>query len=109
VDDHGQEMKREQKLTDFVDTPGCTNLINALSKRPIAVAVDATIWSSYRSGIIGENCGKAVNHGVLLVGVSDSYWKVKNSWSSAWGESGYVRLALGDTCAICDYPSYPTL
>jgi len=31
-------------------------------------------------------------------------------WSGAtWGESGYIRLAKGNTCAVCSYPSYPTI
>lgn len=95
-------------MKDYIDLAGCTNLINALSERPISVAVDASVWSPYRSGIL-SNCGTQVNHGVLLVGVSDDFWKIKNSWGTNWGESGFIRLAPGNTCDICSYPSYPIL
>lgn len=95
-------------IKGFVDVPGCGPLLNALSARPISVAVDASNWSLYRGGILTA-CGTAVNHGVLLVGATDTYWKIKNSWASSWGESGYIRLAPGNTCAVCSYPSYPTL
>lgn len=96
------------KISSFVDTPGCDNLLNALSGRPISVAVDASVWGQYRAGVLG-NCGTAVNHGVLLVGATDDYWKIKNSWGTGWGESGFIRLARGNTCAICSYPSYPVI
>jgi C1A family cysteine protease len=97
-----------QKVSGWVDVPGCTNLANALTKTPISVAVDASNWSSYKSGVL-STCGTAVNHGVLLVGSTGSYWTIKNSWSSAWGESGFIRINVGNTCAVCSYPSYPTL
>jgi C1A family cysteine protease len=87
---------------------GCNDLANALDKRPISVAVDATVWSPYKSGIL-SNCAKNVNHGVLLVGSTDAYWKIKNSWGATWGDNGYIRIAQGDTCAVCQYPSYATL
>eukprot|EP00178_Gracilaria_changii_P004600 TRINITY_DN1744_c2_g1_i1.p1 TRINITY_DN1744_c2_g1~~TRINITY_DN1744_c2_g1_i1.p1 ORF type:complete len:143 (+),score=13.59 TRINITY_DN1744_c2_g1_i1:531-959(+) len=107
-----QQVAREQKLTNFVDVPGCTELRNALNAQPISVAVDASIWGSYRSGIM-SGCGTAINHGVLLVGVvgdeENGYWTIKNSWGPSWGESGYIRLAPQDTCAVCQYPSYPTV
>jgi C1A family cysteine protease len=96
------------KATGFVDVPGCDALLTALSARPISVAVDASVWSSYRSGVL-SSCGANVNHGVLLVGASDAYWKIKNSWGASWGESGFIRLARGNTCAVCQYPSYPTI
>lgn len=88
------------------DVQGCDNLANELSYRPISVAVDASNWSPYRGGIF-NNCGGNVNHGVLLVGVTGDYWYVKNSWSGSWGEGGYIRLSRGNTCAICNNPSYP--
>jgi len=96
------------KLSGFVDVPGCDKLINALAARPVSVAVDASSWSSYRGGVLSI-CGTAVNHGVLLVGATDAYWRIKNSWAASWGESGFIRLNRGNTCAICQYPSYPTL
>jgi C1A family cysteine protease len=96
------------KIALYVDTPGCDNMVNALNRNPVSVAVDASNWSPYRGGVF-SNCATNVNHGVLLVGVSDSYWKIKNSWGTGWGESGFIRIARGNTCAICQYPSYPVL
>lgn len=98
----------EIKVNGFVDVPGCDNLANALSARPVSVAVDAGQWSLYKGGVL-SSCTTNVNHGVLVVGSTDAYWKIKNSWGTGWGETGYIRLARGNTCAICSYPSYPTL
>lgn len=98
----------EFKVKSYIDVAGCDNLANALSARPVSVAVDASVWSSYRTGIL-SNCATNVNHGVLLMGVTDAYWKIKNSWGASWGESGFIRIARGNTCAVCSYPSYPVL
>lgn len=94
------------KIKKYVDVKGCNDLLNSLSDRPVSVAVDASVWSAYRSGVL-NNCAKNVNHGVLLVGATDAYWRIKNSWGASWGESGFIRISRGDTCAICQYPSYP--
>jgi hypothetical protein len=51
-----------------------------LTARPISVAVDASNWSAYQSGIFNR-CGTMLNHGVLLVGVTKDYWRIKNSWA----------------------------
>jgi C1A family cysteine protease len=72
----------------------------------MAVRVDATNWSSYRSGIF-DNCDYNINHAVFLVGSSDSAWTIKNSWGASWGEQGYIRLKKGNTCAVCQGPSFP--
>ena len=88
--------------------PGCDNMFNALAGRPLSVGVDASNWSVYKSGVL-STCTSNINHGVLLVGATDDYWKIKNSWGTSWGEAGFIRIARGNTCAICDYPSYPTL
>ena len=98
----------EIQITGFVDVPGCSNLLNALQQQPVSVAVDATTWQSYRSGIL-DNCGAAINHGVLVVGASDNYWKIKNSWGNGWGENGFIRIKDGNTCQVCGYASYPTV
>ena len=94
------------KISGFTDVNNCNTLATALNDRPISVAVDATNWSPYKSGVF-NNCATRLNHGVLLVGVTDQAWKIKNSWGSTWGESGFIRLARGNTCGICNAASYP--
>ncbi len=71
-----------------------------MSGRPVTVGVDATKWSHYASGVF-DTCGKNIDHAVLLVGVVNGAWKIKNSWGTSWGEKGFIRLAPGDTCGIC--------
>lgn len=95
------------KITGYTDIKTCNDLANALTGRPISVAVDATNWSPYKSGIF-NNCKTGLNHGVLLVGITDDWWVVKNSWGTTWGEKGFVRLARGNTCGLCNQASYPT-
>lgn len=92
------------KISKVHEVIGCNNLQNAIQKRPIGVGVDATKWSLYSSGIF-NNCGKHIDHNVLLVGLTSTYYKIKNSWAASWGEKGFIRLALGNTCGICDDPS----
>lgn len=94
------------KISGFTDINNCNTLATALTGRPISVAVDATNWSAYKTGVF-NNCATRLNHGVLLVGVTDAYWRVKNSWAASWGESGFIRLARGNTCGICNVASYP--
>jgi C1A family cysteine protease len=72
------------KISGFTDVKDCNTLANAITGRPVSVAVDATNWSNYKSGVF-NNCATRLNHGVLLVGVSDQSWKVKNSWGTTWG------------------------
>ena len=89
------------KINNIHSVVGCKNLEAAILERPVGVGVDAANWSRYASGIF-SNCGKHLDHNVLLVGITSTYYKIKNSWSTAWGEKGFIRLALGNTCGICD-------
>ena len=93
-----------------------------LNDRPVAVAVDATPFQFYSSGIM--NCGPShrLNHAVFAVGYRDystvgyhdskGHWIIKNSWGTSWGESGYVRIKTGgfkwtyNPCGVADYPAY---
>jgi aminopeptidase C len=94
------------------------DLMSAVQNGPVSVAVDATKFQSYRSGILSGNCGTNLDHGVLMVGFSTDamagdYWIVKNSWNARWGEKGYIRVARGKggkgECGILDQPSYPVV
>merc|ERR1711881_231247 len=80
---------------------------------PLSVCVNAD-WDTYSSGIYTKKCSGKYNdldHCVQLVGYdttgSQSYWKVRNSWASDWGESGYIRLPMGENaCGIADEATY---
>jgi cathepsin L len=93
-----------------------TALMNAVANfGPIAVSVDASDWSSYEGGIF-DGCNSVqpdINHAVTLVGygeceVHGKYWLIRNSWSPAWGESGYMKLRRDDgdeaNCAMDTTP-----
>jgi C1A family cysteine protease len=80
------------------------------STGPLSVCVDASKWSSYTGGIL-STCGTSVDHCVQAVGIdtTEGYWKVRNSWGTSWGESGYIRLAYGaNTCNIASDATYST-
>jgi len=90
------------KIAGQKSASGCAGLSSAINSEPVSVTVDATNWSSYRSGVF-NNCAANINHAVLLVGVAGGTWKIKNSWGTSWGESGYIRLAAGNVCGLCNY------
>jgi C1A family cysteine protease len=96
------------KIAGQTSFSGCNGLSNGINAHPISVTVDATNWSPYKSGVF-NNCAASINHAVLLVGVDASgAWKIKNSWGTSWGESGFIRLAAGNTCGLCAYAGvYP--
>lgn len=78
-----------------------------LTTGPLSVCLDASQWSSYTSGIV-SSCGNDVDHCVQAVGLDTvaGYWKVRNSWGTSWGASGYIYLALGEN--MCDISYDPT-
>lgn len=94
------------KISGSVAVKTCNDLANALHGQPVSVAVDATNWNKYKDGVF-SNCKTSLNHGVLLVGSSDAYWLIKNSWGKTWGEDGYIRISRGNTCGVCNAASYP--
>eukprot|EP01061_Rhynchopus_euleeides_P025389 TRINITY_DN4103_c0_g1_i1.p1 TRINITY_DN4103_c0_g1~~TRINITY_DN4103_c0_g1_i1.p1 ORF type:complete len:343 (+),score=122.60 TRINITY_DN4103_c0_g1_i1:55-1029(+) len=81
-----------------------------ITNGPFAVTVDADSWQTYMSGVL-DNCpSKTLDHDALVVGVTPTYWIVKNSWGSSWGESGYIRLKRGsDECGITLAAVAPTV
>jgi C1A family cysteine protease len=94
----------------------------AVANGPVSVAIEADTkyFQSYSGGILTSlSCGTNLNHGVLIVGYGNDtgqdYWLVKNSWSSSWGENGYIRIARSNNtndagvCGIAVQPSYPVV
>lgn len=61
----------------------------------------------YRGGVYTPIMGEKFNHCVTLCGWSDSVggWVYKNSWSPAWGDSGYGWINYGEEQLVG--PAYP--
>lgn len=95
-------------------------LMEAVSKQPVSVAIEASAWDFqlYAEGVYNGTCSSDpydINHGVLLVGYGSengvNYWIVKNSWGSSWGDTGFIRMIRNGSpfgiCAILSMSSYP--
>ncbi|EAS07096.1 papain family cysteine protease (macronuclear) [Tetrahymena thermophila SB210] len=97
-------------ISSYVDVPSgdCKALLTALQDHPVSVAIDAKNLQYYTSGVY-SNCSDNLTHAVLLVGYSSSALKLKNSWGTQFGENGYFRLAVGNTCGVCNAASFPVL
>jgi len=101
------------------------DMMSAVAKQPVSVAIEADkdVFRHYSSGVVDGACGQKPNHAVLVVGYGTDpdhgdYWKIKNSWGTAWGEKGFVRIKRGagsisnawrGECAILNSPSYPVV
>merc|ERR1711934_516167 len=98
---------------------GESQLMAAVEKQPIAVAVNASKWHLYGGGIVNDAnwCSGGINHAVNVVGYGNvngtNYWLVRNSWGTGWGESGYIRLKMGVSsngiCHVARYGYWPNV
>lgn len=95
---HAPAVKAER----YVKLPG--NDVDALATAvatvgPITVSVAAAPWNHlHYGGGIFDGCssapdGAVIDHAVQLVGYTEDYWLIRNSWGSSWGEDGYIRLS----------------
>jgi C1A family cysteine protease len=92
----------------------------SLSKGPITISSYADVnWQHYTSGILSiTSCASSSsNHAVIAVGwgvdssTGSEYTIVRNSWSTSWGEAGYIRIKyqpqLNKSCFINMRASQP--
>lgn len=79
---------------------GEDNLKNSVAQRVTSVGIAATDIMSYKGGVFDGTCSGRVNHAVNVVGYgtegSKKFWKLRNSWSTGWGEEGYFRFIRSD-------------
>ncbi|XP_053202221.1 procathepsin L-like [Panonychus citri] len=105
-------------VSSYVDIPEGDekSLLQAVAKGVVSVAVDATPFQLYDSGILNSrSCDpENLDHGVTAVGYGvdngTPYWIVKNSWGADWGEEGYIRVIRDkNMCGIAESASYPVV
>ena len=88
-------------------SPGDENsLIAALSHQPISVGIQADTFEfqHYSNGVFNSTtCYTGeIDHGVLLVAYDQDTLTIKNSWSSSWGDKGYITMArVHDDVGMC--------
>jgi len=93
------------------------SLAAALEQTPVSVCVNAGAWNDYTGGVMSAAaCGpmgaEYQDHCVMAVGFNGTapkpYWIVRNSWSSTWGEQGYIYLEMAkNTCGLADDATIP--
>jgi len=96
-------------------TNNYTALVTAAGQEgPIAVSIAASgfKFQFYGGGILSGCNDFTMDHAVQLVGYGvegdDMYWTIRNSWSSVWGENGYIRLKrYGEGSEPCGTDSSP--
>ena len=79
---------------------------------PIGTGLDATRFQHYRGGIFYNKHyiydRLHITHAVIIVGYTETYWIIKNSWGKRWGDDGYIYIARdrGNQCGITSMPLY---
>ncbi|MBU0639646.1 MAG: hypothetical protein KKB50_12335 [Planctomycetes bacterium] len=102
--------------------PGIAQMKQAiLDYGPISVCVHVnSAFQAYSDGIFNGCATGSLNHAVVLVGWDDNQgtngiWIMRNSWSTGWGEDGYMRIpygcsSIGAGALYVDYhPRQPSL
>ncbi|XP_046346102.2 procathepsin L-like [Haliotis rufescens] len=84
---------------------------------PISIGLDSApmTFMLYKSGVYSspECSSNILNHAVTVVGYgtqdNQEYWLLKNSWSTTWGEEGYVLMARndGNMCGVATDGTLP--
>ncbi|KFO06219.1 Digestive cysteine proteinase 2, partial [Balearica regulorum gibbericeps] len=120
---HYNQSEMLAKITGYVNvTSGNITAVKAAIYKhgPVAVSIDAShkTFSFYSNGIYYEpKCANelgTLDHAVLAVGYGvlqgETYWLIKNSWSTYWGNDGYILMAMKDNnCGVATEATYPIL
>ncbi|XP_022690904.1 digestive cysteine proteinase 2-like [Varroa jacobsoni] len=115
----------EFKTKPIATLKGYTNVTNENELRkalafvgPISVSIDASrpSFSFYSHGVYKDpDCSSTeLDHAVLAVGYGtlhgEPYWLIKNSWSTHWGNDGYVLISQEDNmCGVTSQATYVEL
>jgi xylem cysteine proteinase len=124
LDDKEVTCSETYNVKDYYDvTPQSSDSLHeSLAQGPVSIGVcaEGLAWQFYFRGVVSALCGQCLDHGVLAVGYGNGgLWKnvdnikIKNSWGTGWGESGFIRVQSDihetgkGTCGIYEAPSVP--
>lgn len=115
-----EATKSNVKLLDYHYVIGTHALMDAVANHgPVAVAIStfpANPFTYYHTGVFADLlCNPIVpDHVVSVVGYGTDnktgvpYWRLKNQWSSFWGEQGFMRITRRlDDCGVATYGVLP--
>jgi len=116
------------RLTDWVVLPPRDDVATKhalFTKGPLSIALNVVSEALYyASGVLDvESCTKHdadnLDHAINLVGwgvdalpdgTTAEHWILRNSWSDLWGDSGYIKVRMGDRdCGITTSAGYPVV
>lgn len=83
---------------------------------PLAIAINASSLHFLGKGQIlnpdtDDDCNpKDINHAVILVGYTETYWIIKNSWGPNWNDEGFFKLIRNkNACGLTFDVSVPII
>jgi cathepsin X len=92
----------EYNVDQYGSVSGEAAMMNEIYQNgPISCGIAANDdFVAYKGGIYYDSTGYLeVDHEVSIVGWGEQngvkYWRVRNSWGSYWGESGFFRIVRG--------------
>ncbi|KAK7412436.1 hypothetical protein VNO78_03897 [Psophocarpus tetragonolobus] len=118
IDVHENQLSGNQATCDFANPR--EQLLQAVAKQPVSVAVSANLYfKSYEGGIFEGPCDTDLNHAVTVIGYGTSedgrkYWLIKNSWGQTWGDNDYMKILRESgqpegLCGIAMKASFPII
>lgn len=118
---HDGQVKKSIQLQGFYNVtqndPQAMRLA-LFNHGPVTIAINASLktFSFYSHGIYYDKACDPNNldHQVLAVGYGElngeKYWLVKNSWSTYWGNDGYVLISAKDNnCGVLSDATFPKI
>ncbi|KAH9516806.1 hypothetical protein DERF_007525 [Dermatophagoides farinae] len=116
---HDKDVKKSVQIKGFYNiTAGDVEAMKVALyyHGPVSIGVDASqkTFTFYSHGIYYDpKCSsKNLDHQVLAVGFGDingeKYWLVKNSWSTYWGNDGYILISMkNNDCGVLTDATFP--
>lgn len=111
---HACKYEDTKRIAQVENVRGVGDARVDLANGPVVAAIQAQgEVLQYQSGIYNGYCGDQPNHFVAIVGWGRTsqgieYWIARNSWGTAWGEQGHIRIQIDGNCSVF-FDSYPDM